>query len=117
MPRGHMMLALLLSFAATPALTQQPGPIYPVISQAPGDPIAYRALTVSAKQAFDSGDYARAETLYRQAADLYPIEWQNWRYLAASLRLQDKWRDAIPGALRQSDFRRGADREHGQPGG
>ncbi len=94
MPRKFLLLGLLLS-GATPGIAQSPQPIYPVIANAPADPIAYRALTVSAKQAFDAGEYAKAETLYRQATDIYPIEWQNWRYLAASLRMQEKWRDAI----------------------
>ena len=95
MPRKFLLLGLML-FGWTAAIGQNSRPIYPVIASAPADPIAYRALTVSAKQAFDAGEYAKAEMLYRQATALYPIEWQNWRYLAASLRLQDKWRDAIP---------------------
>ena len=95
MPRRHLLLGLMVAVAA-PALPQGPKPLYPVIAAAPVDPIGYRSLTLSAKAAFDAGDYAKAETMYRQATDLYPIEWQNWRYLAASLRLQEKWREAIP---------------------
>jgi tetratricopeptide (TPR) repeat protein len=95
MPRKFLLLGLLLA-SATAEAAQIAQPIYPVIANAPADPLAYRALTLSAKQAFDAGDYPKAETLYRQATDLYPIEWQNWRYLAASLRLQEKWKDAIP---------------------
>ena len=95
MPRKSLLLGLML-LGATPAVAQNSQPIYPVIANAPADPLAYRALTLSAKQAFDAGDYPKAETLYRQATELYPIEWQNWRYLAASLRLQEKWKDAIP---------------------
>ncbi len=95
MPRNTLLLGVMI-FATTPALPQQSQPLYPAISSAPADPIAYRALTVSAKQAFDAGDYAKAETLFRQASELYPIEWQNWRWLGASLRLQNKWREAIP---------------------
>ena len=95
MPRKFLLLGLMLC-GATPVVAQGSQPIYPVIANAPADPVAYRALTVSAKQAFDAGDYPKAETLYRQATELYPIEWQNWRYLAASLRLQEKWKEAIP---------------------
>ena len=95
MPRRHLLLGLMVAVAA-PALPQGPKPLYPVIAAAPVDPIGYRSLTLSAKAAFDAGEYAKAETMYRQATDLYPIEWQNWRYLAASLRLQEKWREAIP---------------------
>lgn len=95
MPRKLLLLGLMLC-GATPVVAQGSDPIYPVIANTPADPVAYRALTVSAKQAFDAGDYAKAETLYRQATELYPIEWQNWRYLAAALRLQEKWKEAIP---------------------
>jgi len=95
MPRSNLLLGLMI-FGATPGLAQERQPMFPAIASAPADPIAYRSLAVSAKQAFDAGDYAKAEALYRQATALYPIEWQNWRYLAASLRLQNKWRDAIP---------------------
>ncbi len=95
MPRS-MMLLWLAAVGASPAIAEQPRPLFPVIAAAPADPLAYRALTLSAKQAFDAGDHAKAEALYRQATRLYPLEWQNWRYLAASLRLQEKWREAIP---------------------
>jgi hypothetical protein len=74
-------------------------PLYPAIV-APADPVAYRSLTLQAKAAFDARDYAAAERLYRDATARYPLEWQNWRYLAASLRLQEKWRDAIPAYAR-----------------
>jgi len=91
-----ILLIGAIAFAAAPAAAADPQPLYPVIAAAPADPIAYRSLTLSAKSAFDAGDYAKAEALYRQATTLYPIDWQNWRYLAASLRQQDKWREAIP---------------------
>jgi tetratricopeptide (TPR) repeat protein len=94
MTRKYLLWGVLL-FAAAPAVPQKPAPLFPVIAMAPADPLAYRTLALDAKSAFDAGDYAKAETLYRRATDLYPIEWQNWRYLAASLRLQDKWREAI----------------------
>ena len=95
MPRSIMIL-WLAALGASPAIAEQPRALFPVIAAAPADPLAYRALTLSAKQAFDAGDHAKAEALYRQATRLYPLEWQNWRYLAASLRLQEKWREAIP---------------------
>ena len=88
-----MLLSLLL-LCTTPVAAA--APVFPAISIAPKDPIAYRSLTIAAKAAFDAKDYAKAETLYRQATDLYPLDWLNWRYLAASLRFQDKWREAIP---------------------
>lgn len=92
----RLIMVGLLALASIPAFAQASKPIYPIIAEAPADPIAYRALTVAAKQAFDAGDFPKAETLYRQATALYPVEWQNYRWLGASLRLQNKWREAIP---------------------
>jgi tetratricopeptide (TPR) repeat protein len=94
--RHHCLLLALLSAAAAPVTAQSPGPLFPAIASAPADPVAYRSLAVAAKAAFDAGDYPKAETLFRQATVLYPLDWQNWRWLAASLRLQDKWAEAIP---------------------
>ena len=71
------------------------GPLSPAIV-APAEALSYRSTTVAARAAFDAGDYARAEQLFRKASDLYPLDPDNWRYLATSLRQQGKWAEAIP---------------------
>jgi hypothetical protein len=53
-------------------------------------------MTLDARAAFDAGNYLQAERLFRQTTAIYPLDPGNWRYLAASLRLQNKWAEAIP---------------------
>ena len=64
MLRNHFLLGLTL-LSVTPAVARIPAD-YPVIANAPADPLAYRALTLSAKRAFDAGDCTKLEALHRQ---------------------------------------------------
>ena len=92
--RNFLILAVpaLMTFAAVRA----DRPSTSVGVAAPSDPSSYRSTTLAARAAFDVGDYPKAEQLYREATRLYPADPNNWRYLAASLRLQGKWAEAIP---------------------
>ncbi len=92
----RLCLILMTVLAMAPAAARaRPVPLTSAIV-APVDPLAYRALTLDARAEFDAGNYVKAERLFRQAAGLYSLDSNNWRYLAASLRLQDKWAEAIP---------------------
>ncbi len=92
----RLCLILMTVLAMAPvAARARPVPLTSAIV-ALGDPLAYRTLTLKARATFDAGNYVQAERLFRQATRLYPLDSQNWRYLAASLRLQDKWAEAVP---------------------
>ena len=90
-----VMIAAVASLTFGRPLAAAPAPLTLAIA-APTDPFAYRSLTLDAKAAFERQDYPRAEELFRAAARTYPLDHNNWRYLAASLRLQGKWAEAIP---------------------
>lgn len=92
--RFCLITSVAVAIAPATALAQT-APVMSVIA-APSDPLSYRSLTLDARAAFDSKDYPKAERLYRSATVMYPLDSNNWRYLAASLRLQGKWAEAVP---------------------